>query len=166
VAGTLVFTADVDHEDHQVKAVKEAMDELLRHDVLVGITQESNGRAAEGSVAATNAELLFIHTNGSPINGIPARPVIEAAIEHEKEQISSLIKAAADAATSGDKAGVKAALERAGTQGANIARGWFTNPANHWKALKPKTVKRKGSSRPLIDTGEMRKSITYKITRI
>ncbi|WP_252715295.1 hypothetical protein [Acinetobacter junii] len=29
--------------------------------------------------------------------------------------------------------------------------------------LKAKTIKRKGSSKPLIDTGQLRQSITYKV---
>lgn len=32
-----------------------------------------------------------------------------------------------------------------------------------WPPLKPETVKRKGSSRPLIDTGRLRDSITHKV---
>ena len=46
-------------------------------------------------------------------------------------------------------------------QGQNIARDWFTNPANNWAANSEDTVKKKGSDRPLIDTSELRKSITY-----
>lgn len=32
-----------------------------------------------------------------------------------------------------------------------------------WPPLKPETVKRKGSSKPLIDTGKLRNSITHKV---
>jgi len=32
-----------------------------------------------------------------------------------------------------------------------------------WPSLKPETVKRKGSSKPLIDTGKLRNSITHKV---
>ena len=37
----------------------------------------------------------------------------------------------------------------------------FTN--NNWPKLKPATIKRKGSSRPLIDTGQLRASIAYEV---
>ena len=32
-----------------------------------------------------------------------------------------------------------------------------------WPPLKPETIKRKGSSKPLIDTGKLRASITHKV---
>ena len=175
------FTVDVESTDTGFDAVQKALEELFNHEVLVGIPQENNGRAAEDSISVTNAELLYIHTYGSPINNIPARPVLEAAIEHDKDQISKLLQDATDAALSGSIDGVHGKLEEAGTQGANLARAWFTNPANHWAknaditvdggwmknkvSGRPFKVKGKGSDRPLIDTGEMRKSITYKVKR-
>ena len=33
-----------------------------------------------------------------------------------------------------------------------------------WKRLQPKTIARKGSSKPLIDTGDLRNSINYSLT--
>lgn len=143
--------------DTQLKAVQEAVRELKKHEVLVGIPQEKNSK--RGSV--TNAELLFIHTNGSPVRGIPARPVLQPAIEHDKERVGTALGKAVDAAANGKKEQVLPALEKAGMLGANVCKAWFTNPSNGWKPNKPETVKRKNSSRPLIDTSEMRKSITY-----
>jgi len=91
--------------------------------------------------------------------------VLEPAILHHREQISDLLQEATAAAFDGDKQGVAVALERAGVQGQNIAQGWFTNSANDWSELKKKTIKRKGSEQSLIDTGELRKSIRYKIEK-
>ena len=34
-----------------------------------------------------------------------------------------------------------------------------------WKANSPMTIARKGSSKPLIDTGFMRQSVTFKVTK-
>ncbi|MBY6921870.1 hypothetical protein HYH30_19035, partial [Clostridium botulinum] len=42
-------------------------------------------------------------------------------------------------------------------------RAWFTNPSNNWAENSAETIKRKDSDKPLIDTGELRKSITYVI---
>lgn len=145
--------------DEQWKAVQEAVKELKKHEVLVGVPQEKSSRKGSGKV--TNAELLFIHTNGSPVRGIPARPVLQPAIENDKERVGEMLGKAIDAATSGNKEQVVPALERAGQYGANICRAWFTNPSNSWESNSEETKKRKKSSRPLIDTGEMRKSITY-----
>lgn len=151
--------AEVLSTDEMLKAVEIAIKELKRHDVLVGIPQEKASREGGGKV--TNAELLFIHTNGSPARGIPPRPVLQPAIENDKERVGEMLGKAIDAATSGKKEEIVPALERAGQYGENICKAWFTNAANGWKPNSEETIKRKKSSRPLIDTGEMRKSITH-----
>lgn len=153
--------ATVSSVDDQLKAIKEAVKELKKHDVLVGIPQEKASR--EGSGKVTNAELLFIHTNGSPAKGIPARPVLQPAIENDKERVGEMLGKAIDAATSGKKEEIVPALEKAGQYGENICKAWFTNEANGWEPNSEETKKRKKSSRPLIDTGQMRKSITHVI---
>ncbi len=150
--------ATISASDEQWKAVQEAVKELKKHEVLVGITQEKSSR--EGG-KVTNAELLFIHTNGSPVKGIPARPVLQPAIKNDKERVGEMLGKAVDAATSGNKEQIVPALERAGQYGENVCKAWFTNPSNGWKPNSEETIKRKKSSRSLIDTAEMRKSITH-----
>jgi hypothetical protein len=53
----------------------------------------------------------------------------------------------------------KVALDRLGIQAQNIIKQSFRK--NDWKPLNPKTIKRKGSSTPLIDTGQLIGSISY-----
>ncbi len=153
------FFATVSSTDEGLKAIQEAIKELKKHDVLVGIPQEKSSR--EGSGKVTNAELLFIHTNGSPARGIPPRPVLQPAIENDKERVGEMLGKAINAATSGKIEEIVPALERAGQYGENVCKAWFTNAANNWKPNSEETIERKGSSRPLIDTGQMRKSITH-----
>jgi hypothetical protein len=50
-------------------------------------------------------------------------------------------------------------MKRAAMAGQNAARKWFTLPDNHWAPNTPGTIARKGSNRPLIDTGALRNSI-------
>lgn len=154
------FFAEIISTDETLKAVEAAVKELKQHDVLVGIPQEKSSR--QGSKGkATNAELLFIHTNGSPIRGIPARPVLQPAIKNDKERIGEMLGKAVDKAVSGKIEEIAPALERAGIYGAKVCKDWFVNPSNGWKPNSPRTLKHKKSTRPLIDTSEMRKSITY-----
>lgn len=61
----------------------------------------------------------------------------------------------------GDREGAKRHLELAGMEGQNSARDWFEDPRNGWAPNSPVTIALKGSERPLVDTGELRKSITY-----
>ena len=89
----------------------------------------------------TNAELLFIHTKGSPLKHIPARPVIEPAIENEanKKIISRELAASVKASLDGNHDLAVKKMKRAAMAGQNAARGWFTSPDNHWPKLADST---------------------------
>ena len=109
----------------------------------------------------SNAELLFINSKGSPIKGIPARPVIEPAIAADGNRQSIAHELAEVAkATLQDKPDVaQKRLRRAALAGQNAARRWFTDSRNNWAPNKPATIRRKGSDKPLIDTGVLRAAI-------
>lgn len=169
--------------------IKRSLEDLAKKTVCVGIPEEEN--VINDDIA--NAELLYIHThgvrdvtmrkamqhdldsgtpyskahelyvheNGSPLWHSPPRPVLEPSIDANKEIIAEQMKQVAVAALDGNNPSTE--LEKVGMLGQNVARDWFTNPENKWPANSPETVKRKGSDMPLIDTGELRKSITYVI---
>ena len=163
--------------------MKDFQDTLKKFDslqVYVGIPQEKSSRQQVAHVATktgalrtkrlkamdaniTNAELMYIHTNGSTLRGIPARPVIEPAIFDDKANIAAELKTAAEGALAGNKSQMMTGLNRAGMEGQNAARGWFVNPKNNWAPNTPATIEVKGSSKPLIDSGQLRKSIIYVI---
>jgi len=147
---------------------------LKKKSVYVGIPKE-NTKRDDGKM--TNASLLMIHSKGSPLQHLPARPVIEPAIEDpdNKARISKHLISAAQRGLKGDQAGFLAGLNAAGLQAQNICRDWFENPKNGWDPLAQSTIKAKvrkygkgkdvdvSSIIPLVDTGEMRKAITYVI---
>lgn len=148
-----------------VKQVLDGFKFIENSGVYVGIPESKSSRE-DNSTGITNAELLFIHTNGSPINNVPARPVIEPALESDQERLSSMLSKMMLYALSGDFDMAVKQLKLTGMRGQNVARKWFVNPDNHWP---PNTIavqnakRKKGSTnpKPLIDTGELRKSITY-----
>jgi hypothetical protein len=113
------------------------------------------------------AHALYLQRFGSPAMNIPPRPIIEPAIEdsQNKAKITVELRQAAQAALDPTrKDGRNRALfflRRAGMVAQNLVRAWFVNPRNGWAPNAPSTIRRKGSNRPLIDTGELRKSITY-----
>lgn len=168
------FISDIMEKDDASKKIYEALKELERLQVLVGVPEDKSSRDGD---PITNAELLYVHTNGSPVNGIPSRPVIEPAIKDSKEEIYKYIKEASQKALAGDIEGMRNSYDKAGLKGENAARDWFTNPKNNWKDVKQETInhrKKKMSKkqlesaignenahRPLIDTSELRKSITH-----
>lgn len=109
----------------------------------------------------SEAHSLYIQSHGSPLWHIPPRPVLEPSIEANKEPIAKQLQGAAVAAIDGNQQEVDNALHRAGIVAENAAKAWFENPQNGWPPNSPKTIAKKGSDSPLIDTGEMRKAITH-----
>ena len=91
----------------------------------------------------------------------PPRPVLEPAIKANKEKIalqfSKIIKATAD----GNADAMERAITSTGITAQNACRSWFKDPRNGWPRNDPKTVKLKGSDKPLVDSGELRDSIVY-----
>ena len=153
----------VDKVGKLIKGINYTKDNYL----LIGIPQKKTTRENE---AITNAELLFIHTNGSPINNVPARPVIEPALEDDMERLTSMLKDFANEAIEGNFEEAQKQLERTGMRAQNVCRNWFTNADNNWPENAPSVRERKikkGSTepRPLIDTGELRKSSIYVVVK-
>lgn len=109
----------------------------------------------------SKAHELYVHENGSPLWQTPPRPVLEPAMDNSKEKIANLMKDTVTTALDGDN--VFPELKKIGEQGVSIAKAWFTNPDNKWPPNSEDTIKRKGSDKPLINTGALRKSITYVI---
>jgi hypothetical protein len=147
---------------------------LLHQRVYVGIPQANAPRlesepktplqrikSAFGEGKINNAQLMYIHTNGSPVHNIPARPVIEPALKANRDSILPEMEEAAKTALKGNTATAKKFMRRAGMAGQNAAKQWFHDARNGWAPLKRATIKRKGSSAILIDTGALRNSITW-----
>lgn len=169
------------------KDIAKIANDLNKYAVYVGIPQKSSSRNGE----ITNAELLFIQTNGvkkattitdnapkgnaaylmyehehgSPLYRIPPRPVLEPALNDKKDDIRHTLDKSVKIGLDGDMPGYVNALQRLGLRCQNFVRAWFNNPKNGWAPNAPATIRAKGSDKPLIDTGELRKSITYVVRK-
>lgn len=154
---------DIHEVANDMSKIIDEMRFIKEHEVFVGIQQKDTTREDD---PVTNAELLFIHTNGSPANNIPPRPVIEPAIKKDSKRLSSMMKQAAKYALDGMKSEALRQLELVGTRGRDVSKRWFVNPDNNWppnsEAVQERK-RRKGATnpRPLIDTGDLRNSISY-----
>lgn len=104
---------------------------------------------------------LYIMAHGSPLWHAPPRPVLEPAIQYNKGEIMAQFKKIMVAASRGDIEAEEQAIHRTGMKSQNACRKWFENPANNWPPNSPLTIQMKGSDRPLVDTGTLRKSIIY-----
>ena len=130
------------------------IERLKKSDVLVGVPASTTDRKED---QITNAGLLFLHTHGSPINNIPARPTLEPAITENQALISPQLAKASQAIMDNKPAEAEKYLMRAGTIAANAAKRKFGSAELAPNA--PSTIARKGSDKPLIDTGSLRRSI-------
>lgn len=173
----------------QIKTIKDAKDilkelqQVASYRVLVGVPEENNERQEGEKIG--NASLARIHDKGSPKAGIPPRPFMIPGIKKAQRTINKEMKAAAQLFLSGDTEQAHFALTRAGFAG-QIGIQTIINQSIGFVPLKRGTLlgrirKRKylnkyfknkpwrndekfeliSSFKPLIDTAEMMKSITF-----
>jgi hypothetical protein len=164
VAGLVVKPPVVKKIDNMAKVVQ-AIDLLATSSVQVGIPSEENKRQG-GKI--TNAEIGYIHENGAPEAGIPARPHMGPGVRNVQGRINQLLKNAARLAFAGKPEGVVRALHAVGLTAQASIRSVIT--AGIPPPLRPGTLAarrrrgRKGTT-PLIDTGQYRNAITYVIRK-
>ena len=133
------------------------LNKIINKKILVGIHQQEEVK--EGEI--TNAQKLWENTVGSPLKHVPARPLLEPAVEDKLDEIGQVLNSGVLAGLITGEEAMEQAYNRAGLMAQQAAVNWFDNPKNNWKPNAPLTIKLKKSDSPLIDTGEMRKAITY-----
>jgi hypothetical protein len=93
---------------------------------------------------------------------IPERSHLRAGIDEGKEKINKFVASSFNRMLSG-RSSKMVELGKLGLLGTSLVVGKINK--GPFKALKPKTIQRKGSSKPLVDTGRLRASYTYRIAR-
>lgn len=143
----------------RLKQVMKRAEKLNQLQLVVGIPNDENSR--EDSDGITNAELGIIHEFGVPERGIPERSFLRSTVSEESAknlgrlgnvQIAEFL----EGKTSAHDVFATIGVYLQGKIVEKITDGEF-EPNNE------NTVKRKGSSKPLIDTGQLRASITYEV---
>ncbi|HFX6477075.1 TPA: hypothetical protein ACIFD1_003378 [Acinetobacter baumannii] len=160
----------------------QAVAKLSQMDVLVGIP---HGEARTDGDGLTNAQIGYLQETGSPSQNIPERPFLVPGVEEVQEPVGDKLVKAVDAALDGNSQRMMKLLESAGMIAMNSVRAYFVN--GEFAPLSLATIRararrgRKGAKqylkqlesgpaetglvRPLIDTGELRKSVTYVIMK-
>jgi hypothetical protein len=131
------------------------------HGIRAGSMRAEMQPNLDNGMAYSKAYEMYIQSNGSPLWHSPPRPIIEPAIEKNKDSIADKLKPALKAGLDGDEQGARDGLEKAGMFASGKVKDYFTDPDNGWAENSPATVKTKGSDRPLVDTGALRQAITY-----
>ena len=133
--------------------------EIGKPKVYIGVPASKNGMHEGGINMAT---LLAIHVLGAPSRGIkqrdPLRPPLQ---ENAKEYSRLLAQGIKNNLANGEP--IEQVYEKLGVLATNDVKAYFVN--GQFEPLKKSTEKRKGSTKPLIDTGELRNSITYEIRK-
>lgn len=115
-----------------------------------------------GSGDLTNAEVAAFHEYGT--SRIPARPFIAPAFRDNQVKYRNMLAIAAKK-TIGRQASFDFFLRLIGAQMAADQKNYVTQGPPIPPPNAPSTIKAKGSSRTLVDTGAMVNSITYRIVR-
>lgn len=163
----------------KAQSLLDALKTLGNREVLVGIPAED---AARDDVPFGNAGIGYINEHGSPAQNIPARPHLQPGVKSVQDKTLPLLKQAALFTLDGNISGAERLLNQAGATAADGVRRFIT--ASHFTPLASSTLAararkgRKGAqaelasraagnapdnanARPLIDTGQYRRSITY-----
>lgn len=129
--------------------------------VRVGILADEPKRSREPQDSGLSlVEVALIHEFGAPAAGIPQRSFLRAAIDEHAPDIRRLILAVAARALDGAITPAQA-LDQIGSKVA----GWVQTRIDQGIApsLKPETIARKGSSKPLVNVGQLKSAITWKV---
>lgn len=137
-----------------------AMREMKEKSVDVGvIANEATGRIYEDG--ATVLEVAATHEFG--LGNSPQRSFLKMPQELKKEEISKFIRLRLIKVLDG-KNSVSEGLGLIGVYNVNIIQDAFTTSGfGKWAPLDDSTVSAKGKSKPLIDTGTLKNSISYEV---
>lgn len=122
------------------------------------------GAGGEARDDLTQAELAAIHEFGAPRANVPERSFLRATADAKRLEWLALLERTLRLVTAG-RLDLEAALGIVGQKAvadvvARIRRGAGIPPP-----LQPETIQRKGSDRPLVDTGRLVQSITYEVRK-
>ena len=144
-----------------VKRLKEVIkraEQLNRMQLVVGIPSDANSR--DESTGITNAELGAIHEFGVPEKNIPERSPMRSTASEESQNLGRLAKIQISEFLKGETSAHDAfATVGAYLQGKIVEK--ITD--GDFEPNTEATVRRKKSSKPLIDTGQLRGVITYEV---
>ena len=140
-----------------LKGFLERFREIGKPKVYIGVPASKNGMHEGGINMAT---LLALHVLGAPSRGIPQRDPLRPPLIANAQRYSDLLALGLKNALS-DGTDPKLVYEKIGIVATNDVKDYFIT--GNFKALSEKTIKAKGSSKPLIDSEELKGAISYEV---
>lgn len=140
-------------------ALRKKMNRAKGYSVSAGV--QDSQRKGDGDL--TNEELAVIHEYGT--STIPARPFLGPTFTENADKYATLLGRLSEKFNWQTESvdDLERALALIGMQMVNDTRAKIRKGID--PALSPKTIARKGSSKPLIDSGQLINSITYKVRK-
>ncbi len=140
--------------DRGFKRIMRSIRAMAGRGASVGIHANEAQRTETGSLS--NVQLGVVHEFGAPEAGIPERSFLRSSFDANRRKYETIL-------TKGAKriAGGRDRAERVLGIAAEVAVADVINTINAGvpPANAPSTVRRKGSSKPLVDTGQLKASI-------
>lgn len=148
--------AKVIRQSSKVKeALQKAVDSLEGKSLEVGFFESA--RYKDGTPVAGVAA---VHEFGSPARNIPPRPFMRTTAEEKQSEWSNLIAQGSKAVVNGSET-AETMLEKIGLSVVGNIKNTITQITT--PVLSPVTIKRKGSDKPLVDSGIMLNSVTHRV---
>lgn len=163
----------------------------ISYSIEIGVFSDKDKRNKKKDEKYNNAELLQLHENGSPINNIPARPILDITLQYAKYdnmvgRINDTIIKNVGEKKRGEE-DIQRYIEMEAQELVNYARdliasneGWLrenthsTMRQKYKKSIKGgKKAKREAmknwhpplGNHPLVDTGQLMNAISYKVVK-
>jgi hypothetical protein len=152
----------------RTKDVLAAIKALTNERVLVGVPDETAERKPdpEDPQPVTNATIGYLMETGSPAQNIPARPFLVPGVTGAMDKVTAHYKAAALKALEGSPEAMHQAHMGVGLIAQSAVQAKITS--GPFVPLSPRTLEARRArgrtgDKPLIDTGQLRRAITFVI---
>lgn len=153
------FTSQDRGANQLLLGIRDAKKRALK--VRVGVLSDAPKREPDGGTSTLSlVEVAAVHEFGAPSAGIPQRSFVRATVDTHRGEIRALQERLAGQILRGELP-AETALHRLGAFVAGLMQRTIT--AGIAPPLKPETVARKGSSTPLIDSGQLRSAIVWEV---
>lgn len=139
--------------------LRKQLHDLQTYKAEVGLFEDTAFRKPGRGEIGDNPSLGFQHEFGNPDTNLPERSFLRMPL---MTQMGEILKF--DWLRRIRMTGVKSAVKLLGVMGEETVQEAFaTGGFGQWPALRPRTIQRKGSSRILIDSAQLRKAVTSRV---
>lgn len=135
----------------------------------IGVISGMSKQRKNNPKGVTNADLMYIHENGSPLHHVPSRPVLKMSLDWAKKSdiiIRAVSKSAGMLAATGKVEDVDKEMDAMCVKIQNYARRIIYSNDGRLAPNAPSTIAKKGVNHPLFDTGQLARSIVCRAIRV